>query len=67
MGAELISIVALPFIGAVIWLVRLEGRVNTAERLNDERFETLKEGVDRIEGKLDRVLGIRWSDRGTKT
>lgn len=44
--------VLLPVIGGIVWLVRLEGRVNTAAVAQD----ALKEWLERVEAKLDRVI-----------
>lgn len=40
-------------VGAIVWLVRLEGRVN----LNDSRHEDITNRLIRIETKLDRSNG----------
>lgn len=42
----------LACIGGIVWLVRLEGRVNTAERLHAD----LKEDVTYIRDRIDRAL-----------
>lgn len=54
--------VAVSFVGAVVWLIRLEGRVNTNEALH----ETLKENHDELKGdvryireRIDRALNGR--------
>lgn len=50
-------------IGGVIWLIRLEGRVNTHEaecalrqKRADERHGEMKEQLDGISSKLDRLV-----------
>ena len=45
--------VALPVIGAVIWLIRLEGRVNTHAALHAK----LTEDVTYIRSRIDEVVG----------
>lgn len=40
---------AVPVIGAVVWLVRLEGRIN----VTDFRYEEILRRLDRIEKKQD--------------
>lgn len=41
--------VATPVLGGVIWLIRLEGRVN----VGDQRFEDIVNRLKRIEYKID--------------
>jgi len=55
-GAILTGIVLI--VGAIVWLVRLEGRVN----LNDSRHEDVTNRLIRIEAKLDRSNGIHLHD-----
>jgi len=50
-GAILTGIVLI--VGAIVWLVRLEGRIN----LNDSRHEDITSRLIRIETKLDRSNG----------
>ena len=57
--AELVAVVSL-VIGSIVWLIRLEGRVNTHEAICAERYQQLRqqhvEGLDEmrlIETKLD--------------
>lgn len=45
--------IAGPSIGAIVWLVRLEGRINVA----DSRHEDIIRRLTRIEMKLDRANG----------
>ena len=59
-----IVVVGVPLVGAVVWLIRLEGRVNTHEQKCDERQKRLDERHENIERqllsidrKLDRMLG----------
>lgn len=47
--------VALAVIGAVVWLVRLEGRIN----VQDERYREIERRLSHIDGKLDRLLNGR--------
>jgi len=42
-------------IGVIVWLVRLEGRVNTTE----QRFSDLKADVQYIRDRIDDVLNQR--------
>ena len=49
--SNLMSVV-LPAVGIVIWLIRLEGRVNTTE----QRFRDLKDDVTYIRSRIDRAL-----------
>lgn len=52
MPIEIMVTLGLTGIGAVIWFVRLEGRVNTSEALHAE----LKEDVQYIRSRIDRAL-----------
>lgn len=45
--------VAVPAILALVWLVRLEGRVN----LGESRHEDITKALDKIDRKLDRLMG----------
>ena len=58
---EALITLCLAAVGGVVWLVRLEGRVNghddtfvEREKQQTERHEDLKERLVRIETKLDR-------------
>lgn len=42
--------VAVPTVGAIVWLVRLEGRIN----IGDERHKDIIGRLVRIENKIDR-------------
>lgn len=44
--------VGLACLGGIVWLVRLEGRVNTAEKLHAD----LKEDVQYIRQRIDEAL-----------
>lgn len=53
--------IATPVLGAIVWLLRLEGRINTESALRDsmrqrlDGFESrIYEVLERIEAKLDR-------------
>lgn len=51
--------VALSFIGGIVWLIRLEGRVNTNEALHatlKENHDELKDDVRYIRERIDRAL-----------
>ena len=39
-------------VAGIVWAVRLEGRVNSA----DQRFKDLKEDIDYIRSRIDRAL-----------
>ena len=64
----LVIAVAFPIIGAVVWLVRLEGRLNTHERgcekrqlQLDERHAEMGKTLNHIVQKLDRLIELpRW-------
>jgi hypothetical protein len=45
--------IAVPSVGAIVWLVRLEGRIN----VNDSRHDDIIGRLARIETKLDRSNG----------
>ena len=60
--AELVATVSL-VVGSIVWLIRLEGRVNTHEAICAERYQQLRqqhvEGFDEmrlIETKLDGLI-----------
>jgi|TARA_R110002051_G_scaffold182799_1_gene252314 hypothetical protein len=60
--AELVAVVSL-VVGSIVWLIRLEGRVNTHEAICAERYQQLRqqhvEGLDEmrlIETKLDSLI-----------
>lgn len=44
---------AVPIVGAIVWLVRLEGRINVSESRHDDIIHRLS----RIETKLDHANG----------
>jgi hypothetical protein len=51
--------VAITFVGAVVWLIRLEGRVNTNEALHatlKANHDELKADVRYIRERIDRAL-----------
>lgn len=45
-------------IGPVIWLIRLEGRMNTQEKLFQQYVEHEKEKCDKIEKSIDDLFDI---------
>ena len=60
--AELVATGSL-VVGSIVWLIRLEGRVNTHEAICAERYQQLRqqhvEGLDEmrlIETKLDSLI-----------
>lgn len=59
MDAETLTLmftIGVPCIFGVVWLVRLEGRINTAEQLH----KTLREDVSYIRERIDAALnGVR--------
>lgn len=56
MDAQGAATIAIPLvIGGVIWLIRLEGRVNTQQALHAD----LKEDVQYIRNRIDRALNGR--------
>jgi len=56
MHIEVVTLVALvvPVVGAIVWLVRLEGRIDVGVSRHDDIVGRL----ERIEAKLDRSNGI---------
>lgn len=51
-----LAVVVVPsVIGAVVWLVRLEGRINTS----DHRLSDLKDDVSYIRERIDHALNGR--------
>ena len=50
--AQLILSVAVPAVGVVVWLLRLEGRVNTHDVLQ----KSMKEDIEYIRDRIDRAL-----------
>lgn len=48
--AEMIAAVAVPLVLGLVWLIRLEGRVN----LGEARYGDITSRLIRIENKLDR-------------
>lgn len=73
MSPELALAIGLPLIGGLVWLIRMEGRVNAHEascterqtRLDERhsdinrRLASIDEGQARTNDKLDRLLGDR--------
>jgi|TARA_R110000823_G_scaffold66883_2_gene156224 hypothetical protein len=60
--SELVAVVSL-VIGSVVWLIRLEGRVNTHEAICSERYKQLQdrhaETLDEMrsmDAKLDSII-----------
>jgi sensor domain CHASE-containing protein len=50
---KLMVMVGGPVVGGVVWLVRLEGRINLTERLQQELKDDLKYIRDRIDAALN--------------
>lgn len=51
-----LAVVAVPsIVGAIVWLVRLEGRINTS----DQRVADLKDDVSYIRERIDRAINGR--------
>lgn len=66
MDANVIVGVALPAVFGLVWLIRLEGRVNTHEaecsqrqQRMDERHTDIGKKLDGIDSKLDRLMSER--------
>ena len=66
MDWETIAAVAIPIVVGIVWLIRLEGRVNTHERMceerqkrMDERHEAMAHLLDAMSQKLDKLLEAR--------
>lgn len=63
---ELALKVGIPVLAALVWLLRLEGRLNTHEQVCSQRYvnladkhdDTIKK-IDRVEEKLDRLVEAR--------
>lgn len=59
-----ISALTLSGLGAVVWLIRLEGRVNTNESKHDslkENHDLLADDVRYIRARIDQALNGRHS------
>jgi hypothetical protein len=52
LDAQTVAAVAIPTIGVVVWLVRLEGRINKSEG----RLEDMNESIKYIRDRIDRAL-----------
>ena len=52
--SALIGVVATTS-GGTFWLGRLNGRVSEIDRINNERYDTFKCALDRIERKIDHL------------
>jgi len=53
-------------IAATVWLIRLEGRVNTNEKVADTQFKTLTMQVESMDKKIDRILEHQLNSRSIK-
>lgn len=53
---RLMAAVAVPLIGGVVWLVRLEGRQNTHEGVCTERWTETRKTLNHMNEKLDRLV-----------
>jgi hypothetical protein len=49
---QTVTVLAVPTIGVIVWLVRLEGRINTNEALQ----KTVLDEVKYIRARIDEVL-----------
>lgn len=56
MMSGVITAILGPVVGAGVWLIRLEGRLNTHERGCDERQKRLDERHTEIQKKLDHLI-----------
>ena len=52
MSVESVLAMAVPVAGVIVWLIRLEGRIN----LQDARYAEIKESLAYIRARLDRAL-----------
>lgn len=52
----------LPLAGGLIWLIRLEGRVNMNERRTDELHDDISEIKKDVKALLQRSYGARAGD-----
>jgi hypothetical protein len=52
MDTQTIAAFGVPAIVAVVWLIRLEGRVNT----QDARYQDLRDDLKYIRERIDRAL-----------
>ena len=50
---QTLSIIGVPSVAVIIWLVRLEGRVNLTERMRESTHEDIVGRLDRMERKID--------------
>lgn len=49
-----VGLVAPFLVGSLIWVVRLEGRVNT----HDQQFGQLTKSLDHLDAKLDDIMAV---------
>ena len=56
-GESLLQFV-VPAILAIVWLIRLEGRINTSEKLREELKERITGFEQRIWDKLDAIEAL---------
>lgn len=62
---ELLAVLASMVVAGIVWLVRLEGRVNVHDRelelvsdTHDKEFQQLREDLKYIRDRIDAVLGV---------
>lgn len=55
MSVETVLALAVPVAGVIVWLIRLEGRIN----LQDARYSEIKESLSYIRARLDSALNGR--------
>lgn len=53
MDPQLALAVGLPVIGGLVWLIRLEGRINLNERLTNDLADDVRYIRDRIDAALN--------------
>lgn len=53
---QTIFALATPAVVVVIWLIRLEGRVNTNQAVNAANYGELKDDIRYIRDRIDRAL-----------
>lgn len=52
LSPEALMAIIVPVVGVVVWLIRLEGRIN----LQDARYAEIKDALTYIRERLDRAL-----------
>lgn len=55
LDAQSLLALAVPAVGVIVWLVRLEGRINVNEQMQKE----MKEDVQYIRTRIDTFLAVK--------